>query len=114
MVHGVACGSVDQGAVGVVLSIVDEDGPDVDEDEKRNVRELLEREQEWKEVVWYGLSKSVEGVESVGCVRGGHDPFVMGLVQSLVYRRVVQTPVNPVNEEVGEQDEEGELECIVP
>lgn len=80
MVHGVACGSIDEGAVGVVLSIMNENGPDVDEDEQRNVRELLKREQEWEEVVWYRLSKTVEGMESMGCVRGRHDPFVMRLV----------------------------------
>lgn len=42
-------------------------------------------------------------------VRCGHDPLVMGFMECLVDLRVVQAPVNPVNEEVGKSDEKGEL-----
>ena len=38
----------------------------------------------------------------------------MSLMQVLVYARVVQTTVNPVNEKVGEEEEERELKPIVP
>lgn len=48
MVHGVAGGSVDHRAVGNVFTVVDQDGPEVDETEKENVGELLERKNEWK------------------------------------------------------------------
>jgi hypothetical protein len=37
MVHGVASGTVDDRAVGDVFTVVDHDGPDVDEHEKSNV-----------------------------------------------------------------------------
>ena len=38
----------------------------------------------------------------------------MSFVQVLVYARMVQTTVNPVNGEVGEKEEEWELKPIVP
>lgn len=60
-----------------------------------------------------GLREAVEGVERVGGVRRGHDPFVVRFVQGFVDFRVVQAAVDPVDEEVGEEDEEGELEVIV-
>ena len=41
--------------------------------------------------------------------RSRHDPFVVRLVQSLVNAGVVQTTMNPVDEEVGEEEEEREL-----
>ena len=43
----------------------------------------------------------------VGC---GHDPFVVGFVQAFVEARVVQAAVDPVDAEVGEHEEDGELE----
>lgn len=51
MVHGVAGGTVDDRAVGDIFTIVDHDGPDVDEHEKSNVGELLQREEEREDVV---------------------------------------------------------------
>lgn len=46
--------------------------------------------------------------------RRGHNPLVVRLVQLLVEPGVVQSAVDPVNEEIGEADEEGELEKQVP
>jgi hypothetical protein len=46
--------------------------------------------------------------------RRGHDPLVVRLVQLLVEHRVVQSAVDPVDEKVGEADENGELEKQVP
>ena len=48
MVHGVASGTINDRRLGIVLPIVNQNSPDVDEDEQRNVRELLQREEEWK------------------------------------------------------------------
>jgi len=45
--------------------------------------------------------------------RRGHNPFMMRFMQPLVYERVVQPPMNPIDEKVGEQDEEGELNDVV-
>lgn len=45
--------------------------------------------------------------------RGRHDPFVMRFVESLVNLGVVQGSVDPVDEEIGEEDEKGELQVVV-
>lgn len=94
-------------------SLTDEDRPDIDEDEERDVRKLLQREDVWKDVIWYALRKAIQWMERMACVRGGHDPFVMRFVQSLVNQRVVQPPMDPIDEEIGEEDEEGELNDVV-
>lgn len=114
VVHGVAGGAVDDGVLGVVLAVVDHDGPDVDEHEEGDVGELLEREDEGEEVVGEALGVAVERVERVGCVGRGHDPLVVRLVQVLVDARVVQPAVDPVDAEVGEAEEERELQDVVP
>lgn len=49
----------------------------------------------------------------MACVRGRHDPFVMGLMEDLVHFWVMQTPMDPVDEEISEYDEEQELEIVV-
>ena len=53
----------------------------------------------------------VEGVRGKGC---GHDPLVVRLMDVLVDARVVQTAVDPVDQRVGEGEEEGELQVVVP
>lgn len=80
-----AGGTIDDGGVGHILAIVDEDGPDVDEKEQSHVAELLQREQEREHVVGYGLTPAihwVKGMRSVGC---RHDPLVVWLVEGFVY-----------------------------
>nr|POE65074.1 hypothetical protein CFP56_34742 [Quercus suber] len=114
VVHGVAGGAVDDGRVGDVLAVVDHDGPDLDEGEEGDVGELLQREDEGEEVVGHALRVAVERVEGVRGVRGGHDPFVVGLVDAFVQDWVVQRAVDPVDAEVGEHDEDGELDDVVP
>ena len=113
MMHRVASSAVDDGRVGVVLPVVDEDGPDVDEGEESYVGELLEREEKREQVVGGGLREAIEGMEGVGCVRSGHDPFVVWFMQGLVDKRMVQAAVDPVDAEIGEENEEGKLEYVV-
>jgi len=79
-----------------------DDRPDIDEDEERDIRELLQREDVWKDMIWYTLRKAIQWMESMACIRRGHNPPVMRFVQPLVYQRLMQTPVNPIDEEVGE------------
>ncbi len=110
----VARGAVDERAVGHVLAVVDHDGPDVDEDEERDVGKLLQREQEGEDVVGHRLGVAVERVERVRGERRRHDPAVVRLVQVLVHQRMVQPAVDPVDEEVGEGEEERELRVVVP
>ena len=51
VVHGVASGAIDDGAVCDIFTVVDHDSPDVDEHEESNVGELLQREEERENVV---------------------------------------------------------------
>jgi len=64
-------------------------------------------------MIWCRLGEAIERMKSVAGVRRRHDPFVVGLVQCLVDHRMVQPSVNPVDEEVGEEDEEWELKVVV-
>lgn len=84
MMPGVAGSAIDDGRVGVILSVVDEDGPEVDEAKEPDEGELLQGEDERKEVVGDGLSETVDRMESVRGVRCWDDPFVMWLVKGLV------------------------------
>lgn len=113
MVHGVAGSTVHDRAIGNVLAIVNEDSPEVDKAEQEDVGHLLERENERENVVRHTLRPAVQGVESVRSVRAGHDPLMVRLVQGSVHARVVQASVDPVDEEIGEEDEEGELQDTV-
>lgn len=105
--------AVDDGTVGHVLAVVDHDRPDVDEAKERDVREFLQGENKRKDVVRQRLRPAVHRVEGVRCVRRRHDPFVVRLVQGFVQARMVQAAVNPVDEEIGEEDKEGELQVVV-
>lgn len=108
-----AGGTVDNGAVCDVLAVMNEDGPQVDETEEEDVGELLQREDEGEDVVGHALGPSVKRVEGVRGEGGGHNPLVVRLVESAVDAWVVQTSVNPVDEEIGEEDKDGELEDAV-
>jgi len=85
----VACRAVDDGRVGNVFSIMDKDGPDVDEAEQNNVGKLLQRKDKGEEVVGDGLGEAIERVEGVAGIWSWHDPFVMRFVESLVDQAVV-------------------------
>jgi hypothetical protein len=114
VVHGVTSGAVDDRRVMCVLSVVNEDRPDVHEDEERNVGELLQREQKGEDVVGQTLCVAIHGVKSVRGKRCGHDPLVVRLVQRFVHALVVQTAVNPVDTEIGEAYKKWELNPVVP
>ena len=111
--HSVASSAIDDVGIRYVFAVVDEDGPDVYEDEEGDVGEFLKGEEEREEVVWDALGEAVEGMEGVRGVGRGHDPFVVGFVEGFVEAGVVETAVDPVDEEVGKADEEGELEVVV-
>ncbi|KAB8349513.1 hypothetical protein FH972_023539 [Carpinus fangiana] len=114
VMHGVAGGTVDDEVVGGVLAVVDHDGPQVHKGEEADVGELGEGEDEGEDVVGDALGEAVERVEGVAGKGGRHYPLVVGLVQVLVDAWVVQAAVDPVDEEVGEADEEGDLQDVVP
>lgn len=105
--------AVNNRAVSNVLAVVDHDGPEVDEDEKRDRGKLVQREQHGENVVRERLSPAVDGVESVRGVRGRHDPLVVRLVEVLVDERVVETSVDQVDAGIGEDDEKGVLKNLI-
>jgi len=107
--HGMTRGTIDNRAISHILAIVNQNRPHINEDEEKHIRELLQREQERKHVVRDALTKPINRVERVGSVRRRHDPFVVRLVQVLVNQGMVQPAVDPVDEQVREQDEEREL-----
>lgn len=107
-------GTVYYRAVGNILAVVDENGPNLDEDEEAEISELLERENKREDVIGHALEEAVNRVEGDRGVWGRHDPLVVGLVQGLVDERVVQTAVDEVYEAVGEEDKEWKLEDVVP
>ena len=106
--------AIDDGIVGQILAVVDENRPEVDEDEECDIRQLLQGEEEGEDVVRQRLRKAIERVEGMAGIRRGHDPLVMGLVKVLVDERVVQVAMDPVDAEIGEDEEDGELEEVVP
>ena len=113
MVHGVAGSSVDHGAVGNIFTIVDQDGPEVDETEEEDIGELLKREDEREQVVRHTLRPAIQRVECMRCEGTRHDPLVVRFVQSLIDQGMVQSSVDPVNAEIGERDEQRELKETV-
>lgn len=112
VVHRVASGAVDDRAVSHVFTIVNHNGPNLDESEESDIGKLLEWEEENEEVVWHTLRITVERVESVRGVRCWHDPLVVRLVKTSVKDRVVQSAVNPVDAEIGEHEEHRELQVV--
>ncbi len=83
----------------------DENSPDVNKYEQRHVG--------GKDVVWHALRETVHGVEGVAREGGGHYPPMMRFVQPLVHHWMVQSPVDPINEQIREADEEWELKQAV-
>lgn len=105
--------AINNRAVRHVFAIVDEDSPDVDEDEQSNIGQLLQWEDEWEDVIWHALGETIDRVESMTCIWSRHDPLVVWLMECLVDHGMMQPAVYEVNEEVGEEYEEGELEIVV-
>lgn len=114
MVHGVAGGAIEDGAVGHVLAVVDHDGPEVDEDKQRHGRVLVQREQDRVQVVGERLREPIDGVEGMRGEGGRHDPLVVRLVQVLVDQGVMQAAVDQVDQGVGEDEEARELQELIP
>ena len=74
----------------------------------------MKRENEGENMVWNTLRKSINWVEGVTSKWGGHNPFVMRLVDGLVDALVMKPAVNEVNPEIGKHQKQWELEPQVP
>ncbi len=93
---------------------MNQDRPHIDEDEQADISNLLQREDEWEDVVWDGLREAVKWVESMRRERRRHNPLVVRLMQRLINSRMMQTPMNQVDEEIRKEQEERKLEPLVP
>ena len=60
------------------------------------------------------LSETVERVKGVTGEGSRHDPLVVRLVEGSIDPRMVQTAMNPIDGEIGEGQEERELQDVVP
>lgn len=94
--------------------LTNDNSPDINKDEERNVGNLLQREDEWKDMIWQGLAEAVKRVKGMAGVRCWHDPLVVLFMEVLVDERMVQAAVDPVDPEVRKEDEERELEVRIP
>lgn len=112
--HGMASGAINNLAVHCILPIVNHHGPYVDEGEQDNIGVFIERKHKGKDVIRYTLSKTIYGMESMAGKRRWNHPLMMCFVQSLVDQRMVEAPVNPVDQEIGKSYEERELDVIIP
>lgn len=84
------------------VSVVDEDGPDLHQDEHDQVEVPLHGADEDKDVVRQRLDEAVGRVESQSSKGRRHDPLVVRLVDVLVDAGVVLQAVNPVDADVVE------------
>ena len=85
---------------------MDENTPQVDKDEQADRNNTVEGEDEGENVVWQGLGVAIKWVESVTGVWSGDEPFVVWLVNVFVEPWVVCESVDPVDEKIGEKEEE--------
>ncbi|KFZ07438.1 hypothetical protein V501_06455 [Pseudogymnoascus sp. VKM F-4519 (FW-2642)] len=106
--------SIDHRGLRDELPVVDQNRPHVDEDEQAHIRDLLEREDEGEHMVRNRLREPVEWVKRMRRERRGHNPLMMGFMQRLIDRRVMQSAMNKVDEEIRKEEESRELEEIVP
>lgn len=84
------------------VAVVDEDGPELHENEEYGVEVLLHRANKDKDMVRSRLQESIDGVESNRSPGRGNNPLVVRLVNVFVDAGVVFESVNPINEEVVE------------
>jgi hypothetical protein len=60
------------------------------------------------------LREAIDRMESVASIGSRHDPLVVRLVKTLVDPGMMQATMDPVDAEVGEEQEEWELHDVVP
>jgi len=107
--QSVARCTIDNWRIRNVFSIMNHHRPDIDEDKEDNVRILLQWKDEWEHVIRYRLRETIHGVESMRGIWSWHDPPVVRLMDMLIDSRMVFSSVDPVNEEVREDDENWKL-----
>lgn len=107
VVQRVVCRAVDELLSPVSrnhVTVMNQDRPDLHEDEHDQVKVPLHRADEDEDVVRQRLHEPVGRVESECCPRSRHNPLVVWLMDVLVHAWVVLQPVNPVNGDIIEGD----------
>jgi len=63
MMHCMTSGSIQDWRIGYIFTVMNEDGPDLDEEEETEISKFLEGEDEREEVVGERLHPAIDGVE---------------------------------------------------
>ena len=105
---------IDNRIIRHVLAVMDQNRPEIHKQEGADKGHLVHGEEKRISVIRERLRKAIHGVEGVARVRRRHDPLVVRLVQVAVDERVMQPAVDPVDEEIGKDDEEDDLGPVVP
>ena len=64
-------------------------------------------------MIRHTLREPIKRMKGMARIRSRHDPFVMRFMQGPIDQRMVQSTMDPIDEEVREADEEWELKNVV-
>ena len=64
-------------------------------------------------MIRHTLREPIKWMKGMARVWSRHDPFMMRFMQRLIDQRMVQSTMDPINEEVREEDEKRELKNVV-
>lgn len=74
-----------QGTGDTIVTIVDRDGPDVDENVQGQVEHFVQGEEEGVNVVWESLQEAVYRMKGMAGKRSGDLPYVVWFVKELLW-----------------------------
>jgi hypothetical protein len=106
MVKSMVCRTIDdlfERVAGNHVRVVDEDGPEVNKDEETEVEIAMEGKHEDYNVVRYRLEVAVNRMESMRREGCRDNPLVVGLVNCLVDKRMVEAAVNKIYSDVSDE-----------
>lgn len=87
------------------VTIMNGNGPDIDQDVQTQVHHLVQGEDERVYVVWQTLKEAVHGVKGMACEGSSDLPDVMRLMDVLIHKPVMKASVDPVDQHVSEEEE---------
>lgn len=87
------------------VTIMNGNGPDIDQHVQTQVNHLVQWEEERIYVVRQTLKEAIHGVKSMTCKGRSNLPDVMRLMDVLIHKSVMKAPVDPVDEHVSEKEE---------
>jgi len=105
VVVGVVGRAVDKALEGEEEAVVDADGPHVDQHEHSHVHDLVHGEDEDKNMVWYTLQESIDGMEGMARPGCTYLPQVMSLVKCGIDPWMMKPTMNPIDTKVSKDEE---------